>query len=150
MARKNMKMKKLRQYRDKLIANNVNLRGELRLYDEYFREIRLALTKEDYLRAYTVAVRKEADEDVTLPLDFVDKNELAKELTLVYKMLAVERNYTENVGHAAANRDLLRIAALVADHKSEQLAHDKMLSTWSQDHGFTRSLRDEVLDTDTQ
>ena len=149
MARKNVKVKKLRRYRDKLIANNVNLRGELRQNDEFFREIRMALGREDYLRAYAVAARQDPDEEVVLTLDFVDKNELAKELTLVYKMLAVERTFTESMRDAAMSRDILRLAALVADHQAEQIAHDKMLSTWSQDHGFTRSLRDE-LDTSTK
>ena len=71
-----MKVKKLRQYRDKLIAETVNLRGELRLNEALFSEVRMALTNEDYLRAYAVAARKDTDETVVLALDFVDKNGL--------------------------------------------------------------------------
>ena len=142
MARKSAKLKKLRKYRDKLIADNVNLKGIIRLSEESFRQARVALSNADYIRTYAVLTR--SDDSKELSLKFVDKNELAKELTLIYKMLAVERTYTDNMHRAAQNRDLLRILALTADHEAEVSAHDKLLSAWSQEHGFTGRLRDEM------
>lgn len=142
MARaRNKKVVKLRKYRDKLLASVTNLEGTIRRYEELCRTARRAIQHEDYLRAYALVC--DVDDDEHLSFEFLEKNELAKELTLVYKMLAVERNYTDELHMAVNSRDLLRAAALCADHRAEWMAHDKMLTQWSQDHGFTRRFRDE-------
>lgn len=140
MARRNKKLVKLRSYRDRLIADNVNLRTEIREHEQRQHETRKALSNEDTLRAYAICSGEGGNMP---PLEFVEKNEAIAELTLVYKMLSIERQYTDEIGRAVVSRDLLRIAALCADHQVEQIAHDKMLSTWSVDHGFTNSLRGE-------
>ena len=140
MARRNKKLLKLRQYRDKLIADNVNLRTTIRTHEQRLHEVRRALANEDTLRAYAITSEEGGNMP---PLEFVKKNEAVAELTLVYKMLSVEREYTQQMARAAQSRDLLRIAALCADHQAEEIAHDMMLSTWGVDHGFTKSLRDD-------
>ena len=146
MARRNKKLLKLRQYRDKLIADNVNLRQDIRTHEFRLSGIRKALQQPKdrggaILRAYAMASDDEGEGKP--PLEFIEKSEAVAELTLVYKMLVVEREYTEQMTRAAGSRDLLRIAALTADHLAEATAHDKMLSTWGVDHGFTKSLRDD-------
>lgn len=148
MAKSNSRrMNKLRRYRDKLIGNNVNLNGKLREYENTLALIRKAMQKEDHLRAYALASNDGLDEDAK-SLAFSDKNELTKELSLVYKILVVERRYTDDIHKAAGQRDYLRVAALCADHKAESQAHEKMLTDWSVDHGFTRRLRKEMRDED--
>jgi hypothetical protein len=142
---RNKKVGKLRRYRDKLITKNVDLEGKNRYLLEVLRVIRKALQKEDTLRAYALASEPDAVGDMSLS-SFTDKNELAKELTLVYKMLVIERRYTKDIEQASHQRDYLRVAALCADHGMEWIAHDKMLNDWSQDHGFTRRLRQEGSD----
>ena len=144
MARRNKKLMKLRQYRDKLIADNVNLRADIRTRDERFSQIRKALSSEGggSLRAYAIATDDDGLKEGSL--EFVEKNAAVAELTLVYKMLSVERNYTDEMSRALGTQDLLRMVALTADHRAEALAHDKMLSTWSMDHGFTKSLRESA------
>lgn len=141
MAKRNRKVLKLRAYRDKLLGKITNDEGIIRSYQASLREIRKALQQEDTLRAYALASEEPPHPQLT---EFNEKNEIVKELTLVYRFLAVERNYTDQITRAAAHRDYLRVAALVADHKAEQVAHDRMLESWSEDHGFTRSLRDEA------
>lgn len=136
---KGKKIKKLRQYRDKLLMRLTNLEGRIRFFEATLKEIRSALHKEDPLRAYALAV-DDAESDNLLK-DFIATNEVVKELTLVYRMLSVERGYTHNVSLALHNRDYLRALALAADHIAESVAHDKMLSLWCKDHGFTRSLK---------
>jgi hypothetical protein len=120
-----------------------NLEGVVRHNVMTFSMVRKCLQQEDYLRAYALASDDEHDD----LKDFVTTNEVAKELALVYRMLNVERNYTDELTKAANRRDYLRVAALCADHHDEQIAHDKMLTRWSKDHGFTRSLRDEFDQT---
>lgn len=142
MTSRNKKVLKLRQYRDKLIGNNVNLNGKLRMYEATLQHIGLALRKEDYLRAAALASLPHTDEIVdTMTADW-NKNEMMKELSLIYKFLVVERRYTEEISQAVQQRDYIRIAALSADHYAEAKAHDKMLTDWSHDHGFTRSLKE--------
>lgn len=143
MARRNKKLMKLRAYRDKLIADNVNLQSRIREDEMRFFSVRKALSKDDALRAYAIASSDIKDSDAP-PLEFIEKNEAIAELTLVYKLLSIERNYTHEMITAVRLRDLLRIAALTADHIAEADAHDKMLSTWSKDHGFTKSFRDQI------
>ena len=152
MARRNKKVLKLREYRDKLLAQITMLERDARTHKERFRMIRKAIAneKEGALRVYAIATEGLDDDGYGgsnghLPIEFIDKNEAIAELTLVYKMLAVERQYTNEIDKALKSRDLLRMAALAADHFAEQNAHDKMLSTWSRDHGFTKSLRDECV-----
>lgn len=141
MARnRNKKLSKLRRYRDKLLERVTNLEGMVRHGTEVLWEIRKALQGENHLRAYALASDEEGSQQV---LRHVKVNELAKELSLVYRMLSVERRYSADIQVAANQRDYLRVAALSADHQAESIAHDKMLTTWSKDHGFTRSLRDE-------
>jgi hypothetical protein len=142
MANRSKKVLKLRRYRDKLIGNNVVLNGKLRMYESTLEHITVALQKEDYLRAAALASLPHNEEVRTeMSLDW-DKNEIIKELALVYRFLVVEREYTKNIRMAVNQRDYLRIAALAADHAAEANAHDKMLTLWSQDHGFTKSLRE--------
>lgn len=150
MAKRNKKVIKLRRYRDKLIAQMTILEHHLRTNKEMFKQIRKALSsdKDNTLRAYAIATegldeQLNTDAEDYVSLEFVSKNDAVAELTLVYKMLAVEREYTYEIGRSLNTRDLLRMAALAADHTAEQVAHDKMLSSWSKDHGFTKSLRDE-------
>lgn len=138
---RNKKINKIRRYRDKLLVRTTNLEGTIREHVGVFSLIRVALRDTDYIRAYALSALPEAAVKNNDVIMFRDKNEIIKELTLVYKMLAVERNYTYQISTAGFNRDLLRIAALSAEHKAEQIAHDKMLSRWSKDHGFTKSLK---------
>lgn len=146
MARRNKKLIKLRHYRDKLIAKIVNLETLQRAHMEMFRETRRALQNEDTLRAYAI-VSDQENLTTHLPLTFIEKNEAVAELTLVYKFLSIEREYTSEMSRAVGSRDLLRIAALCADHQIEQIAHDEQLATWGISHGFTRSLKDEQNNT---
>ena len=146
MARnRNKKVNKLRRYRDKLLQRITNLEGMVRHGTEVLWEIRKALQNENHLRAYALASDEEGSQQV---LRHVDKNELVKELALTYRMLNVERKYSADIQVAARQRDYLRVAALSADHQAESIAHDKMLSTWSKDHGFTKSVRKEMEDED--
>lgn len=143
MANRNKKVIKLRLYRDKLLEKITNMEGMLRHNVHTFSMIRKCLQQENHLRAYALASEpEECSEDDDLK-NFMTTNEMAKELALVYRFLAVERNYTFELDSAANKRDYLRVAALCADHKAEQVAHDKMLTRWSMDHGFTRRLRNE-------
>lgn len=143
MASRNKKVLKLRHYRDKLIGNNVNLNGKLRMYEATLDHINLALVKGDTLRAAALASLPHTSEIVDSMTAEWNKNEMMKELTLIYKFLVIERRYTEEIMEAVAQRDYLRIAALSADHLAEAIAHDKMLTDWSHDHGFTKSLREK-------
>lgn len=142
---KNKKIRKLRLYRDKLLIAVTNLQGENRHMRHTMDEARRCIYTEETLRA--VALLSNEDEDHTLK-NFVIANEAAKELALVYRFLVVERKFTEDVQVAATNRDYLRVAALCADHQAEAAAHDKMLTRWSKDHGFTRTLREATKDED--
>ena len=149
MARtRSKKVVKLRRYRDQLIEKITNLEGRVRYNKEVFNMIRKCLQREDHLRAYALASEPEDCSDDDDLKDFIRTNEVAKELSLVYRFLIVERRYTEEVQVAARARDYLRVAALSADHEAESAAHDKMLSRWSADHGFTRFLREEMQDED--
>ena len=141
---RNKTVTKLRLYRDKLMLKATNLEGIHRLNNAVLREVRTALEKEDYLRAYALA---SVDHNVLGPKD-IALNDIAKELTLIYRILSVERKYSESIMVAAQNRDYLRVAALSAEHQAESIAHDKMLSSWSADHGFTRSIRKEIDNED--
>jgi hypothetical protein len=148
MARtRNKKVQKLRTYRDKLLVKITNLEGTVRHYVEIMGWIRKCLQLEDNLRAYALA----SDPEDTLHADlkeFIDKNEIAKELALAYRMLNVERRYTAEVQAAAERRDYLRVAALSADHQAESIAHDKMLGEWTRDHGFKHSMKKEMEDAE--
>jgi hypothetical protein len=148
MARnRNKKLTKLRQYRDKLLEIITNLEGTIRRYEELCRSARKALHQNDTLRAYALVAA--ADNDNGLNAATLEKQQIINELALVYRFLAVERNYTHAMHKAALHRDYLRVAALCADHKAEEAAHDKMLSRWSEEgHGFTRSLREQLHDED--
>ena len=141
MTRKNKKLVKVRQYRDKLLLRITELESQVRRFSAVCREIRRSLQQEDTLRAYALASEEDESEDI---LADVEKDELAKELALVYRMLAVERNYTYELDRAVGHNDWLRCKALCADHKAEQVAHDKMLGAWSRDHGFTHTLREKA------
>jgi hypothetical protein len=152
---KNKKARKLQNYRDKLLVRVTNLEGAVRHYVEIMDWVRKCLQLEDYLRAYALA--SEPDDKV-IPNDilrlhvdlkeFIDKNEIAKELALAYRMLNVERQYTKQIQVAAHQRDYLRVAALCAEQVAEAKAHDQMLSRWSQDHGFKYSMKKEMEDED--
>lgn len=144
MPKRNKKVIKLRLYRDKLIARIVHLEAKSREHTEILRQTRKALQKEDTLRAYAIISDPDVLTTGAISLSFLEKNDAIAELTLVYKMLAIERNYTFELGRALNTQDLLRMAALTADHTAEQVAHDKLLSSWSKDHGFTKSLREEI------
>ena len=142
---KNKKIRKLRLYRDKLLVRVTNLEGMVRHATEVMWAIRKALQDENHLRAYALASDEEGSQHV---LRHVKINEVVKELALVYRFLIVERKFTMDIHRAAEQRDYLRVAAICADHKAEEAAHEKMLSHWSQDHGFTRTLRQEMEDED--
>ena len=139
---RNKKVAKLRGYRDKLILKTVDLEGKIRHLSEILRVIRKALQGEDTLRAYALASDPECIEGWDFN-SFNDKNELAKELTLVYKFLITEREFSDQIGKAAAQRDYLRVAALAAEHRIAAHNRDDMLSTWGIGNGFTRKLRQE-------
>lgn len=141
---KSKKIKKLRMYRDKLLLRLTNLEGSLREAIGVFELIRDALRNNDHIRAYALAEHPDGDFKMQGLTDFQDKNEIAKELALIYRFLSVEREYTRNISLALHNRDYLRALALAADHKAESMAHDKMLHDWSKDHGFTKNLRREA------
>lgn len=144
MTKRNKALLKVRRYRDKLITDNVNLRSRIREDEMRFVEIRKALQiNADSLRAFAIASNDPTQQELWMTTEFVDKNEAIAELTLVYKILSVEREFTSKIVIAAMQRDLLRVTALCADHQLESNAHDKMLSIWSKDHGFTSSLREE-------
>ena len=146
MARnRNKKLRKVQMYRDKLMARVTTLEGYVRHGQAVLGEIRKALAKEDHLRAYALATDEEGAQWV---LTHVDKNDVINELALVYRMLNVERTYTSNITTAVRARDLLRLAALAANHTAESRAHDQMLDQWSKDHGFIRSLRKELENED--
>ena len=144
---KNKKARKLQNYRDKLLVRITNLEGTVRHYVEIMNWIRKCLQLEDTLRAYALASEPEDKQHADLK-EFVDKNEVAKELALAYRMLNVERRYTEQIKSAAEQRDYLRVAALTAQHQAEGQAHDKMLARWSTDHGFKYSMKKEMEDED--
>lgn len=144
---KNKKARKLQNYRDKLLMRVTNLEGTVRHYVEIMGWIRKCLQLEDHLRAYALA--SEPDDKLHLDLkEFIDKNEIAKELALAYRMLNVERQYSADIQVAANQRDYLRVAALSAQHQAEAIAHDKMLARWSTDHGFKFSMKKEMEDED--
>ena len=146
MARKNKRLHRLREYRDKLLLKITMLESSIRTHQFALKQIRKALVNDDTLTAYATA-SLDSEELVKSPefREFDTANELAKELTLVYRMLAVERKYTDEMQVAANHKDWLRILALTADHQAEFAAHDKMLTTWSKDHGFkSRLIRNEV------
>ena len=140
---KNKKVKKLRLYRDKLLMRITNMEGAIRYQDEVFSMIRKCLQRNDTLRAYALASETSEHDDIKV---VASVQEIAKELTLVYRFLAVERKFTEDIYRAAEQRDYLRVAALCADHLAESNAHDRMLNEWSEDHGFTKNLREEMFD----
>ena len=135
----NKKVKKLRAYRDKLLERITNLEGMVRHQQEVLWEIRKALQQENHLRAYALASDEEGSQQV---LRHIKTNEIVKELTLVYRFLAVERGIVNDIVRAATQRDYLRVAALCADHKAEAYAHDKVLSSWGDDHGYTGRLKE--------
>jgi hypothetical protein len=151
MARtRNKKVIKLRKYRDKLLLRITELEAHMREANRTFSHIREALQEEDILRAYALASGEEFSvlsltcKEPVFSMYEVDSwthtHEIAKELTLVYRMLAVERNYTLELSKAVDKRDYLRAAALCADHLAEQTAHDKMHEEWSKCHGVKRIL----------
>jgi len=141
---RNKKVQKLRNYRDKLLAKITGVESEVRCNKETFLLIRKALQKDDTMRAFALA-SDGAPTDAGFS-EFFKADEMAKELALIYRMLNVERRYSAEIQVAAGQRDYLRVAALSAQHQAESIAHDKMLSSWSEDHGFTRSLRKEMED----
>ena len=142
MARnRSKKVNKLRRYRDQLIGKIVGLEATVREQVATMLTIRKAIRNEDHLRALALTSEEWPPKEL---LNEFSHNELAKELTLVYRFLVVERRYTEEVSRAANARDYLRVAALCADHTAEVIAHEKMLSEWSKDHGFQRSLIKEI------
>jgi len=134
---RNKRVRKLREYRDRLIESNTNMEGAMREYQHVFSEIRKALGKEDTLRAYALASSQSADDE-----EFPLINEMAKELALVYRFLITEREYTKTIGIAANQRDYLRVAALVAEHNQHVRAREATLTEWQKIHGFSKSLRD--------
>ena len=140
---RNKKVQKLRRYRDKLLVTQCNLEATIREYKEVFSQIIRAASGDKLLRVIALASDKRDSPEMEV---FVLKDDIIKELTLVYRMLAVERRYSADIQVAAKQRDYLRVAALSADHQAESIAHDKMLTEWSRDHGFTRSLRKEMED----
>lgn len=134
---RNKRVRKLREYRDRLIESNVNMEGAMREYQQVFHEIRKALQKEEHLRAYALASSQTADDE-----EFPLINELSKELALVYRFLITEREYTKTIGIAANQRDYLRVAALAAEHNEHVRSREKLLSAWQETHGWTKIVKD--------
>ena len=142
MARnRNKKLNKLRNYRDKLLVKITNLEGTIRMNSLTFMNIRKCLQGDDLFRAYAMASEPVTHDSL---LEEYNKNEVIKELTLVYRVLAVERQYTEQISKSADARDYLRVAALTAEHSAEIKAHDKMLEQWWND--TIRQLRKRMED----
>lgn len=145
MAKTNKKLRKLRYYRDKLILKINQAERKIRNNHAILWEIRKSLQNENTIRAYALATN---DSDMQYSLRHLPINDVISELTLAYRILSVERKYTAQMLIAANNRDYLRVAALCVEHLDEAKAHDKMLGEWSQDHGYTRSLRKEIENED--
>ena len=147
MARnKQKRINKIRKYRDKLLTRITDLEAFIRGYKITLIDIRAALHDNNVLRAAALSTM---DADALEDVDkFRETNELASELALVYRMLIVERQYAVDILKAANQRDYLRTAALCSSYKDEIAAHEKMLNEWSQEHGFTRSLRRSITNED--
>ena len=125
MARtRNKKILKLRKYRDKLLVLLSEKEKVLREQQELFSMIRMALTKDEHLRAYTLA---QGDDDPDLQ-GFRHLNNIIKELVIVIRYLAVERTYTQQLDDAVDKNDWLRAKALCSQHKEETKSHDLILS----------------------
>lgn len=139
---KNRVMKKLRAYRDKLVLAKTATEATNRALQVRLHEVRAALQKGDSFRAYAVATNS-----TELDAGYVCVNELVAELTLVYRFLKVERAFTKDIHMSVRNKDWLRTLALCANHELEEIAHEKMLTKWSTDHGFaqvTLTAREQV------
>ena len=119
--RKNKTVVKLRKYRDKLIAEREVLNAEIRESTERFSQIRHALQKNDSLRAYALAGMARLDPS------FYRINTTITELTILYRYLVFERDFTQQIYHALMQNDLLRARALIAQHVEDAKEHDKNL-----------------------
>jgi hypothetical protein len=73
--------------------------------------------------------------------EVVGLNDAITELTFVYRLLAMERDYTLEIDKALRTNDLLRARALVEQHQEEQNKHDNLLQSWGAEHGFVRHLK---------
>lgn len=140
---KNKKLKKLREYRDKLLSRISNLEGDIRDRDARMREIRVALQQENNLRAYAVSSPHGGYEDAEWK-EVIGLNDAITELTFVYRLLAMERDYTLEIDKALRANDLLRARALVAQHQEDQIKHDNLLQSWGAKHGFVRHLKGQL------
>lgn len=152
---RNKTLRKLRGYRDKLIREKVDLQTKL---DEcYLRinEARWAIEDGELLRAVALLSHDSGwygDTHVIggrwqeqLPEHIEEKKHLVSELSLVYKMMVIQQELTNELTKAIDCRDYLRAAALCADHKERALAHDKILDGWQKEgKGFVNILRKEI------
>ena len=121
MAKKTVK--KLRQYRDKLLVEKAEMQEEINSNWRAFVDIRRALQKNDLLRA--IAICREPEE--ALDEEFLVTNQLEAELTIVFQMLAIERDYGSDIRKAVDNNDWLRAKALTAEYSDQQVHNDNIL-----------------------
>lgn len=138
---KNKKLRKLREYRDKLLARTSDLEAKIRDRDSRLAEIRYALQQENSLRAYALSSPHSDPYEDSEWKEVVGLNDAITELTFVYRLLAMERDYTLEIDKALRANDLLRARALVEQHQEEQNKHDNLLQSWGAEHGFVRHLK---------
>lgn len=140
MGKRNKTVAKLRKYRDQLIMYNVDLEHEIRMRDTRFREIREALTNDDKLRAYTLAnIYNEFDEEFLCEIE-VTMSEAVRELTLVYRMLVTEREFTSQTAEAIRVNDWLRARALTEEHMDLAGRRDQLLKDWTKQKGLKATI----------
>lgn len=141
---KNKKLRKLREYRDKLLSRISTLEGEVRDRDSRLRAIRMALQEENDLRAFALSSVHSDDYEDSEWKEALGLNDAITELTFVYRLLAMERDYTLEIDKALRANDLLRARALVAQHQEDQAKHDNLLQSWGAEHGFVRHLKGQL------
>lgn len=140
MRGKNKKVRKLRAYRDKMLLRIGALEARIRSDEEIFKEVTRCIRTQNYLRIAALVSGDRSFYEGSLDALRIDK--VIQELSLVYRMLNIERSYTKEIQRAATNRDYLRVAALCSDHTASSEMHQKVLGAWSQ-HGFIKQLRKE-------
>lgn len=140
MGKRNKTVAKLRKYRDQLIAYNVDLEHEIRMRDSGFREIRRALADDDKLRAFALANVYNALDEGFLSEVEVTMNEAVRELTLVYRLLITEREFTSQTAEAIRVNDWLRARALAEEHMTSSVRRDELLKDWTKEKGLKATI----------
>lgn len=140
---KNKKLRKLREYRDKLLAKITDLESGVRERDARMIEIREAIASDNTLRAYALSSPFGCSDDADWK-KAISLNDAVTELTFIYRLLAMERDFTLEVDKAIKANDLLRARALVEQHQYDQIKHDNLLQSWGEVSGFVRHLRNQL------